>query len=82
MQNAAHQKLLSRGQIALGVLLTLVFYVLMSIILVPYTFSPDKLIAQVQACFAAVPVAAIFWFAVNMFMVVLADQRKQKKVGN
>jgi hypothetical protein len=51
----------------------------MSIILKPITFSPDPTIAQLQACFAAVPIATTFWFACNMFMLVLSDQIKQKK---
>ena len=79
MKNAAYQKLLSKGQIALGVVLSLAFYVFMSVILVPYTFSPEPAIAQLQACFAAIPVATTFWFAINMFLIVLADQRKQQK---
>jgi hypothetical protein len=82
METAVYQKLLGKGQIALGVVLSLVFYAYMSVTLVPYTFSPDPMIAQMQACFAAVPVATTFWFSVNMFMIVLADQRKQKQAAN
>ena len=78
MEAPVYQKLLSKGQIALCVILSLGFYAYMSVTLVPYTFSPDPKIAQLQACFAAVPVATTFWFSVNMFMIVLADQRKQK----
>ena len=79
MENAAYQKLLSKGQIALGVILTLGVFIYMSIALVPFTFSPDPFWAQAQACFAAVPIATTFWFAINMFLIVLADQRKQKQ---
>ena len=82
MKKTVDQKLLSRKQIAFGVLSALAFYTFMSIVLVPYTFSANPSIAQMQACFAAIPVATTFWFAVNMFMVVLADQRKQKKKGH
>lgn len=77
-----YQKLLTKKQIALGVVLSLAFYAYMAVTLVPHTFSPDPMIAQAQACFAAVPVATTFWFSVNMFMIVLADQRKQKQSGN
>ena len=59
--------------------LTLGFYIFMAIILRPFTFSPEPLIAQLQACFAAVPVAATFWFAIYMFLVVLMDQLKQRR---
>ena len=79
MENAAYQKLLTKGQIGLGVILTIGMFIYMSITLVPFTFSPDPFWAQAQACFAAVPIATTFWFAVNMFMIVLADQRKQKQ---
>ncbi len=79
METMIYQKLLGKGQIALGVVLSLGFYAYMCKTLVPYTFSPDPVIAQLQACFAAVPVATTFWFSVNMFMIVLADQRKQKQ---
>jgi hypothetical protein len=82
MENKTYQKLLGKGQIALGVILSLAFYVYMSVTLVPYTFSPDPKIAQLQACFAAVPISTTFWFSVNMFMIVLADQRKQKQAAN
>ena len=79
MEKMIYQKLLSKGQIAFGVILSLGFYAFMSVTLVPYTFSPDPTIAQMQACFAAIPVTTTFWFSVNMFMIVLADQRKQRK---
>ncbi|MCH2036408.1 MAG: hypothetical protein MK120_05625 [Puniceicoccaceae bacterium] len=75
----AYQKLLCKKQIALGVILALVFYGFMCVQLVPYTFSVDPKVAQLQACFAAIPIATTFWFAVNMFMIVLSDQRRQKK---
>ena len=79
MQPLQYQKLLSKTQIFLGVLLSVCVFIFMSIILKPLTFSPDPLIAQLQACFAAVPIATTFWFACNMFMLVLSDQIKQKK---
>lgn len=78
MDNAPYQKLLTKGHIALGVILTIGVFILMSILLRPFTFSPDPLIAQLQACFTAVPITAVFWFAYHMFMIVLVDQRKQK----
>lgn len=79
MENAPYQKLLSKGLISLGVILTLGVFVMMSILLRPFTFSPDPMIAQLQACFTAIPISATFWFAVNMFMIVLVDQRKHKQ---
>ncbi|MDP4643347.1 MAG: hypothetical protein NWS71_02775 [Opitutales bacterium] len=78
MDNAPYQKLLTKGHLALGVILTIGVFILMSILLRPFTFSPDPLIAQLQACFTAVPITAVFWFAYHMFMIVLVDQRKQK----
>lgn len=82
METRAYQKLLGKGQIVFGVIASLAFYAFMSVKLVPYTFSEDPMVAQIQACFAAVPVATTFWFSINMFMIVLADQRKQKKAAN
>ena len=79
MKVTAYQKLLGKKQIALGVILALLFYGFMCVQLVPYTFSVDPTVAQLQACFAAIPIATTFWFAVNMFMIVLSDQRRQKK---
>lgn len=81
MQPLAYQKLLTKGQIAFGVLSAVAVFILMSILLLPYTFSPDPLWAQVQASFAAIPIATTFWFAINMFMIVLMDQKKQKKAA-
>ena len=79
MRQLQYQKLLSKTQILIGIILSIGVFVLMSIILKPFTFSPDPTIAQIQACFAAVPIATTFWFACNMFMLVLSDQMKRKK---
>jgi hypothetical protein len=81
-QQAAYQKLLSKGHIAVGVILTLVFFAMMSYLLLPFTFSTDPIVAQFQACLTAVPISATFWFAVNMFMIVLSDQQKNKKANS
>ena len=82
MANLPYQKLLNKFHIGLGALLTLVFFVFMSVVLRPFTFSTDPIIAQLQACFAAIPISATFWFACNMFMIVLIDQRNYKKSGD
>jgi hypothetical protein len=79
MENAPYQKLLTKTHLLIGAVLTLVFYIVMSYLLRPFTFSVDPLIAQAQACFTAVPIAAVFWFSYHMFMVVLIDQKNQKK---
>lgn len=78
MDNAPYQKLLTKGHLALGVILSIGVFAMMSVLLRPFTFSPDPLIAQLQACFTAVPITAVFWFAYHMFMIVLVDQRKRK----
>ncbi len=78
MEKAPYQKLLTKTHLLIGAVLTLLFYIMMSYLLRPFTFSPDPLIAQAQACFTAVPITAVFWFAYHMFMVVLIDQKKQK----
>ncbi len=79
MENAPYQKLLTKTHLFIGVVLTLLVFVLMSYLLRPFTFSPDPLIAQLQASLTAVPITAVFWFAYHMFMVVLVDQKKQKQ---
>lgn len=79
MENTVYQKLLNKTHIGLGAILTLGFFVFMSFVLLPFTFSTDPVIAQLQACFAAVPVSATFWFAYHMFVIVLVDQRNQRK---
>lgn len=79
MRQLQYQKLLSKTQIVIGIIFSIGVFILMSIILKPFTFSPDPTIAQIQACFAAIPIATTFWFACNMFMLVLSDQRKRKK---
>lgn len=79
MENAPYQKLLTKAHLLIGAVLTLLVFILMSFLLRPFTFSADPLIAQAQACFTAVPITAVFWFAYHMFMVVLMDQKKQKK---
>lgn len=75
-----HQKLLGKGHHLIATVLSLAVFVLMSVLLRPFTFSPDPLVAQIQASFAAVPVTATFWFACYMFLIVLTDQRKQRSV--
>lgn len=75
----SYQKLLNPLHHVIANALALGFYVFMSVMLRPFTFSPEPLIAQLQACFAAIPVTATFWFATYMFMVVLMDQFKQRK---
>jgi hypothetical protein len=79
MENAPYQKLLNKGHIALGMALTVLVFILMSWLMRPFTFSPDPFVAQLQACFTAIPITAVFWFSYFMFMIVLIDQRKQKK---
>jgi len=79
MDNVPYQKLLTKTHLLIGAVLTALFFVLMSFLLRPFTFSTDPLIAQAQASFTAVPIAAVFWFAYHMFMVVLIDQKKQKQ---
>ena len=81
MENAPYQKLLTNTHLLIGAVLTLLVFILMSYLLRPFTFSQDPLIAQAQACFTAVPITAVFWFAYHMFMVVLIDQKKQKKAA-
>lgn len=79
MTQLPYQKLLSKVQISLGILLSFGVFIVMSILLKPLTFSSDPNIAQLQACFAAIPISTTFWFACNMFMIVLSDQIKRKK---
>jgi len=81
MENAPYQKLLTPLHLIIGAVLTLLVFIMMSFLLVPFTFSTDPLFAQLQACLTAVPITAVFWFAYHMFMVVLIDQKKQKKAA-
>ena len=79
MDNTPYQKLLTPVHHIIGLILTFLVFILMSILLVPFTFSAKTLIAQGQACLTAVPITAVCWFTYNMFMVVLLDQKKQTK---
>ena len=79
MDNTPYQKLLTPVHHIIGLIFAFSVFVLMSILLVPFTFSTSTLIAQGQACLTAVPITTVFWFAYNMFMLVLLDQKKQKK---
>ena len=79
MHKTPYQKLLTPVHHTIGLLLTFLVFVLMSILLVPFTFSTNTWIAQGQACLTAIPISTVFWFAYNMFMVVLLDQKKHKK---
>ena len=81
MENAPYQKLLTKTHLLIGAVLTLLVFILMSYLLRPFTFSQDPLIAQAQACFTAVPITAVFWFAYHIFIVVLIDQKKHKKAA-
>ena len=79
MNERPYQKLLTRKHLALGGILTIGVFVLMSVLLRPFTFSPNPVIAQLQACFTAIPITAVFWLSCNMFLIVLIDQRNRKK---
>lgn len=81
MKDTVHQKLLNKFHIGLGVILTLGCFMLMSFVLRPFTFSADPIGMQLQASFAAVPISTTFWFAYHMFMIVLVDQRNQRKLS-
>lgn len=78
MSQVPYQKLLSPFHIILGVILSLAVFGLMSVLLLPFTFSTDPVYAQLQACFTAIPITTVFWFSYHMFMIVLIDQRKHK----
>ena len=79
MDNTPYQRLLRPVHHIIGLILTFLVFILMSILLVPFTFSTSTLIAQGQACLTAIPITAVFWLSYNMFMLVLLDQKKQKK---
>ena len=79
MGNTPYQKLFKPIHHIIGLILTFLVFILLSLLLVPFTFSTNTLIAQGQACLTAIPITAVFWFAYNMFMLVLLDQKKQKK---
>ena len=79
MDNAPYQKLFAPVHIVLGIVLSGVFFLFFSWLLRPFTFSTEPLIMQLQASFTAIPITAVFWFAYHMFMLVLLDQRKQKR---
>jgi hypothetical protein len=74
----SYQKLLTPKHHVIANASTVAFYLFMAFMLRPFTFSPDPLIAQLQACFAAFPIAATWWFSIYMFLVVLMDQLKQR----
>jgi hypothetical protein len=82
MENAPYQKLLNKSHLAIGSILTLGVFIFMSFLLRPFTFSADPTIAQLQACFTAIPISATFWFAIHMFMIVFVDQRNRSKSSN
>lgn len=77
MDDRPDQKLLTKGHHLLAASLAVAVFLLMSLLLRPFTFSPQPVIAQLQASLAALPIACVFWFACNMFMVVLVDQRRR-----
>ena len=81
MEKLVYQKLLTKGHIILGTGLSVLVFVIMSVLLRPFTFSEDPVIMQLQASFTAIPIACTFWFASHMFMLVLVDQRKRKAEG-
>jgi len=82
MENSPYQKLLTKGHILLGSALTIGVFILMSVLLRGFTFSPNPTTAQLQACFAAIPISGTFWLACHMFMIVLIDQRKRKRASS
>ena len=79
MDIVAYQKLLTKTHIIIGVVLSFLVFIMMSYLLRPFTFSQNSLIAQAQACFTAIPITAVFWFAYHMFMLVFIDQKKRNK---
>ena len=77
----ASVKLLKPHHHFIHIALTLAFYLFMASVLRNHALVQDEtsVSAALMGFFAAVPLASIFWLAVVMFHVVLADHLRRKK---
>jgi nitrate/nitrite transporter NarK len=81
MDNSPYQKLLTPVHHIIGLILTFLVFVLMSILLVPFTFSTNALIAQGQACLTATPITAGVLVRIQHVHGSAARPKKAKKVS-
>ena len=72
-------KLVSTKGVIIDLALALVFFACFAIYLRPYVPSYKEPFVTVFATATAVCLSSVFWLGLNMFRVVLADQRKRAR---
>jgi hypothetical protein len=72
-------KLVSKMAIVVDLLLTLIFYGMMAVVLIPFVPMQGKGEPEIWAAFTAIPLAGVFWLLVQMFRVTLTDQLRRSK---
>ncbi len=75
----SQQKLTTPGTIAFDLVLTAIFFVFMTWLLVPFTFPSPMWGTYLQSAFAAMPITGVFFLALEMFRVTATDHYRRKK---
>jgi len=74
-----NRQLITKGTLAFDLVLVAVFFGFIAYLLVPFTFPAPQWAVYAQAGFAALPLAGVFFLALEMFRVTLTDQLNRKE---
>lgn len=74
----SNRPLITKGTLAFDLVLVAVFYGFIAYLLIPFTFPAPPWAVYAQAAFAALPLAGVFFLALEMFRVTLTDQLSRK----
>jgi hypothetical protein len=78
MDGDHYNEFISKPFIGLSIVLTLIFWVVFTYLLTPFVFTTDPVWKYVWSGFTAIPLAGTFFFAVHMFRLVQAENKKAK----
>jgi hypothetical protein len=78
MASDHYRQLIGRRFIALSVVLTLVFWAVLTRVLLPHVPVADLTLAYVGAGFTAACLSGVFFLALHMFALVLGAHRRRK----
>ena len=75
------RKLASKGGIVLDILLTGIFFIFMVSVLKEHVPAETSKMQLIFSVFTALPLAGVFWLALGLFRVTVADMKLRRKEG-
>lgn len=73
------KKLTSSKTVLMDLVLTGIFFVIMTALLRPFVPADEPFYVWFLAAFTALPLTGVFWLASQMFRVTLVDQLRRQK---